>query len=179
MNQLRLAAMVRDISKAAPVVHREYVDQQAAFGAERAVEEKLLGSVIEMAKPALPAIANSIPSSRVSGVLLHEATDQNEHPLRVYVLEDGDLFETWESWVEEFDLWSERGAIRTASEVVEKYDVPKLVEALHAALTRQVGKRLPSTGRAKESAGKLNAILTLLDIPPAPVNYGSADDIPF
>lgn len=180
MDKVKLAAIVREIGKVAPQVGKEFADQKAAFEEERAASEKLLTSVIEMAKPGLAAISNSIPSAIENGILLWEGKTRLSRPLRVYLLENGDLYEEWQVQDDDTDEWHNTGKVRTPRYVVEKYDVPNMITGLHTALTKQAGKRVPSTQRAKDGAARVNAILTLLDAPPAandPVY--DADEIPF
>lgn len=167
MEKAKLAVLVREIGKVAPRVGKEYAEQQSAFEAEREAEEKLLASVIEMAKPGLPAISNPIkglyePFSESRGVLLCE--DADGRPVRVYLLDEGDLLVARQDDV--FDPHRRsRAEYQSVRQIIEQYDVADLVAALHAALVKQVGKREPSTATAREGAAKLNAILTLLDVP--------------
>lgn len=169
MEKAKLAELVREIGRVAPRVGKEYAEQQAAFEAERRAEEKLLASVIEMARPGLPAIANPISSSTVPGVLLWEGKTREGEALRVYLQTDGVLWEEWETKV--ISAYGEvLGTQAKCDEqsvryIIEKYDVADLVAKLHAALTKQVGRREPSTATARDGAAKLNAILTLLDVP--------------
>jgi hypothetical protein len=161
MDNLKLAAVVREIGAVAPKVAKEHAEQQAAFNAELDAETKLLESVIEMAKPALPAICNGIGAS-ATAFLMWEGQTQNELPLRLYILASGELVEAWDYFHDELNQVVGTQHPREPRFVAQKYEVSDLIATLHSAIVKQNGKRVPSTETAKQETERLRAILTLL-----------------
>lgn len=173
MNQVRIAALVREIGKVAPQVGKEYAAQQAAFEAERSARIDVFERAIEMAKPALEAISNTVPGTAPEAgwcgfPLVDEWGPDEGEPwtsdcaTRIYLAPDGTLFH----------------ALRNASPagfpdpmlhktcveaVVDNHDVGEMIAALHTAIVRQAGKRCRSAAEATADARKLAAIVTLLD----------------
>jgi hypothetical protein len=171
MNQIKVATLVREIGKVAQQVGNEYADQQAAFEAERKARIELFERAIELAKPALPAIANPVPwTDREAGWCGFPIVDEwgpDDEPwkadmrTRIYVAPDGTLFEA--------SRYEKHGgpepllhAIDTDS-VADRYEVGEMIAALHGAIVRQAGKRCRSAADAMTDARKLAAIVTLLD----------------
>jgi hypothetical protein len=191
MGNLKVANLVREIGALAPKVAKEHAEQQAAFEAERAADTKLLESVINMAKPALAAIssplAGQMDGMKGRGLVVWAGDDRDGRPLKVLLADDGSLWECSEFFDPDEPLgWCSRISKKPVRYIAETYDVANIIASIHTALVKQAGKRKNSTEKAREGAGKLNAILTLLDAapndggpPPSFNDAGSHEGIPF
>jgi len=177
MTEIQLATMVSSIGQVARRVGKDFEDQQTAFERRRLADEALVEAVIENARPAFPAIANVIPGVDSSGVALLKRKTKDECEVTLYLLADGEFMETWEAW----DVFDEAVVThrhrRTVAYVAERYALSQIVEGVHLAVVKQVGRRMPSTVKANEGAAKVEAILTLLGV--APKKPQLVDDIPF
>jgi len=181
MSDLQLAALVSEIGTVAPKVAKELSEQKAAFEAELEAETKLLTSVIEIAKPALPAVCGNVGLG-VPGLLLWEGKTKFDFPLKLYVLVDGCLLEEWEHRDSDTGEVLTRQRPREPHLVCEKYPVADLITAFHGAILKQNGRRARSTAVSREEVSKLRAILTLLDAEPPVGNEpveSAGEDIPF
>jgi hypothetical protein len=170
MDSIKLAALVRQIGDLAPQVGQEHSGQHAAIQVERAAETKLLERAIEMAQPGLEAISNRLElwEDWRGVVVIDKWSDNNEdvNTRRIYVLASGELAEEWRCFSPDEDLnFSVRRAKRSARYIIDRYNAADIIAVLHREFAKQVGKRVPSTERALNSAKKMNAILTLLDVP--------------
>jgi hypothetical protein len=166
MDNMKLAALAREIADVAPQVSKEYLDQQSAFDAKHEAEVRLLQAVIATAKPALPAISNRIGHWDKRGVLVWEGTGPGHKPLRYFVLDDGTLALNYSKCDADEASWAEvLGVIEPHVLLSSGGSLGDVIPGLHRQLTKQLGKRLPSTEGARKEAGKLKAILTLLDLP--------------
>ncbi len=171
MDKMKVAALIREIGNVAPRVGQEYAQQQAAFEAERKTRIHLLTRAIDLAKPGLEAISNTVlwtdPEAGWCGFPVVDEWGSDSEPwkpdmtTRIYLAPDGTMFEALR--------WDDAGAPRPllhkidVSDAAERYDVGEMIEALHNAIMRQLGKRYRSTEEATNDARKLGAILTLLD----------------
>ena len=166
MDDMKLASTISDIARLAREVDTEFRDEQDALQGKQDAEESLLANVTALAVPALPAVSDAVPGTNLTGVLLFTGQDAvNGQPLRVYLLDDGTLFENWKAWHEELDLWFDNGTVRAVEDIVGRYPTLALVGAVREALTKQLGVRRQATAAARESASKINTVLKLLGLP--------------
>jgi hypothetical protein len=184
-DSVKLAAMAREIGELAPRVGKEYAEQQDAFHQQHLAEVRLLTSLVNMVKPGLPAISRNIASHYESGVLVFDGKGNNGKPVRLYLIEDGTFWKTWEYLDEDCGEWKETGSFRSIDEAADEFDITPIIFNLNGLLAKQAGKRKASTVQAREKVNTINAILTLLGSPQPPpqpppgFDEDAASDIPF
>lgn len=144
-----MADLLAEIMERAPTAAAVLERQGQAFATEASAEAKILLLAIEIARPALPALVNAVPWSRLKAV---EVADD------LWLMEDGIFWERPKNLPDD-----DVGEPVTIDEVAEAWDPATILGTLAKLLHRQIEGRLGSAQKAELHAKRLAALAALVE----------------
>jgi hypothetical protein len=155
-------ALVRAIADVAPIVASEYREAKEAREKSEELKARLINSVAESVRDAIPAISDHIRGAPNGerGLLVASRPWDETYSLDVYLNGDGWLTGLCDESHHYTELIKSEASdiIRLLHTGIEE----DIIEDIHKALQRHVGKRQKSIEADRKESARLAAILTLL-----------------